>query len=62
MRVIGIDIHRTFGEVVMVDGDKLVRLGRVNISRDHLAAFASKLTHETMSLSRRPATRRQLRR
>ncbi len=46
MRIIGLDIHRTFAEAVMVDGDKLVRLGRVNMSRDHLAGFASKLTRE----------------
>jgi transposase len=46
MRVIGMDIHRTFAEAVMIDGDKLIRLGRVNMSRDHLAAFAAKLTHE----------------
>ena len=46
MRVIGLDIHRTFAEAVMVDGDKLVRLGRVNMSRDHLAGFATKLTRE----------------
>jgi len=44
MRVIGMDIHRTFAEAVMIDGDKLVRLGRVNMSRDHLAGFAAKLT------------------
>ena len=46
MRVIGMDIHRTFAEAVMIDGDKLIRLGRVNMSRDHLAAFAAKLTHD----------------
>lgn len=46
MRIIGMDIHRTFGEAVMIDGDKLTRLGRVNMSREHLAAFAAKLTHE----------------
>ena len=28
----------------MVDGDTLIRLGRVNMSRDHLAGFAAKLT------------------
>lgn len=38
MRVIGMDIHRTFAEVVMIDGDKLIRLGRVAMSREHLAA------------------------
>ena len=46
MRVIGMDIHRTFAEVVMIDGDKLIRLGRVAMSREHLAAFAAKLTRE----------------
>src|SRR3546814_5446791 len=46
MRVIGMDIHRTFAEAVMIDGDKLIRLGRVNMSREHLAAFAAKLTHD----------------
>lgn len=46
MRVIGMDIHRTFAEAVMIDGDRLIRLGRINMSRDHLAAFAAKLTAE----------------
>ena len=46
MRIIGMDIHRTFAEAVMIDGDKLVRLGRVNMLRDHLAVFASKLTRD----------------
>jgi transposase len=46
MQVIGMDIHRTFAEAVMIDGDRLIRLGRVNMSRDHLAAFAAKLTHD----------------
>jgi transposase len=44
MRVIGMDIHRTFAEAVMIDRDRLIRLGRINMSRDHLAAFAAKLT------------------
>jgi len=46
MRVIAMDIHRTFAEAVMIDGDRLTRLGRVNMSREHLGAFAAKLTHE----------------
>jgi transposase len=46
MRVIGMDIHRTFAEAVMIDGDRLIRLGRIRMSRDHLAAFAAKLTFE----------------
>ena len=46
MRVIGMDIHRTFAEAVMIDGDKLIRLGRVTMSRDHLSAIAGRLTQE----------------
>ena len=46
MRVIGMDIHRTFAAAVMIDGDRLIRLGRIKMSRDHLAAFAAKLTSE----------------
>ena len=46
MRVIGMDIHRTFAEAVMIDGERLIRLGRINMSRDHLAAFAARLTSE----------------
>jgi transposase len=46
MRVIGMDIHRTFAEAVMIDGDRLIRLGRINMTRDHLSAFAAKLTSE----------------
>lgn len=42
MRVIGMDIHRTFAKAVIIDGDRLIRLGRINMSRDHLAAFAAK--------------------
>lgn len=40
------DIHPTFAESVMIDGNKLIRLGRVNMTRDHLAAFAAKLKQE----------------
>ena len=58
MRVIGMDIHRTFAEVVMIDGDKLIRLGRVTMSREHLAAFAAKLTRDILSL-KQPATHRR---
>jgi transposase len=46
MRIIGLDIHRTFAEAVMLDGDKLKRMGKIPMTREHLAAFAAKLTHE----------------
>src|SRR5918912_1220410 len=40
LRVIGMDIHRVFAEVAaLVDGE-VNRLGRVEMRRDRLAAFA----------------------
>ena len=46
MRVVGLDIHRVFAEAVMLDEGKVVRLGRVGMTRDHLEAFArAALTH-----------------
>jgi transposase len=46
MRVIGLDIHRVFAEAVMLDEGKIIRLGRVGMTRDHLEAFARTLTHD----------------
>jgi transposase len=46
VRVVGLDIHRVFAEAVMLDDGKVVRLGRVGMTRDHLEAFARTLTHD----------------
>ena len=46
MRVVGLDIHRVFAEAVMLDDGKIVRLGRIGMTRDHLEAFARTLTHD----------------
>ena len=46
MRVVGLDIHRVFAEAVVLDEGKLVRLGRIGMTRDHLKAFAKTLTHD----------------
>ena len=46
MRVVGLDIHRVFAEAVMLDGGGVTRLGRVGMTREHLEAFACKLTHD----------------
>ena len=46
MRVVGLDIHRVFAEAVMLDQGEVTRLGRVGMTRDHLAAFARTLTPE----------------
>ena len=46
MRVVGLDIHRVFAEAVMLENGKTRRLGRVGMTRDHLAAFAQTLTSD----------------
>jgi transposase len=46
MRIIGLDIHRAFAEAVAWDDGKLKRLGRVDMRRHPLEAFAEKLTKE----------------
>ena len=43
MRVVGLDIHRVFAEAVMLDDGRVIRLGRIGMTRDHLEAFARKL-------------------
>ena len=46
MRIVGLDIHRVSAEAVMLDEGKIIRLGRVGMTRDHLEAFARRLTHD----------------
>jgi hypothetical protein len=46
MRVVGLDIHRVFAEAVMLEDGAVRRLGRIGMTRDHLAAFARTLTRE----------------
>ena len=46
MRIIGLDIHRAFAEAVAWDDGKLKRLGRIDMRRHLLEAFAKKLTKE----------------
>jgi transposase len=47
LRVIGMDIHRVFAEVVALSDGKVTRLGRVDMRRDRLEAFArSTLTRD----------------
>lgn len=46
MRVVGLDIHRVFAEAVMLENGTIRRLGRVEMTRDHLTAFAKTLTHD----------------
>ena len=44
MRIIGLDIHRVFAEAVALEDGSLRRLGRIGMTRDHLAAFAGTLS------------------
>ena len=46
MRVIGLDIHRVFAEAAALEGGSLIRLGRIEMHRDRLGAFARSLTHD----------------
>ena len=45
-RVIGIDIHRIFGEVVFWEGGRLRPAGRVDMTRSALENFGRSLTKE----------------
>jgi transposase len=58
MRIIGLDIHRAFAEAVAWDDEKLKRLGRVDMRRALLTAFAQKLSEDDTVLSRRRAMQR----
>jgi hypothetical protein len=42
-RVVGMDVHRDFAQVVALEGDRLRQLGRVQLDQDSLAFFASNL-------------------
>ena len=44
MRIIGLDIHRAFAEAVAWEDGRLRRLGRVDMRRDLLDAFAARLS------------------
>ena len=46
MRIIGLDIHRAFAEAVAWDEGEFKRLGRVDMRRHLLEAFAKKLAKE----------------
>src|SRR5215207_5906762 len=46
MRIIGLDIHRAFAEAVTWSAGKITRLGRIDMRRDQLGAFAAALSRE----------------
>jgi hypothetical protein len=54
-RVIGMDIHRTFAEVVAWEEGRLRPLSRVDMTRAALEGFGKRLQASDESSSRRPA-------
>ena len=56
MRIIGLDIHRIFAEAVAFEGASLRRLGKIGMTREHLAAFAETLKGTDHIVLRRPGT------
>ena len=59
MRIIGLDIHRAFAEAVAWDDGKLKRLGRVDMRRHLLEAFAQKLSKEDVVVVEATGKRRR---
>src|SRR4051794_47472 len=46
MRIIGLDIHCAFAEAVTWSDGKVTRLGRIDMRRERLSAFAATLSRE----------------
>ena len=47
MRVVGLDIHRSFAEAVMIERGSARQLGRIDLVRERVIAFAKRLGKET---------------
>src|SRR5215210_9117738 len=47
MRVVGLDIHRSFAEAALIEKGRVRHLGRVDLVREKVVAFAKKLGPET---------------
>ena len=46
MRVVGLDIHRSFAEAALIEDGRVRHLGRVDLVREKVVAFAKKLGTE----------------
>ena len=40
MRVVGLDVHRSFAEAALIEDGRVRHLGRVDLVRDKVMAFA----------------------
>ena len=47
MRVVGIDVHRSLAEAVMIERGAARQLGRIDLVRERVIAFAKRLGKET---------------
>ena len=47
MRVVGLDIHRSFAEAAMIDEGRVQQLGRIDLVRERVIAFAKRLGKTT---------------
>jgi transposase len=47
MRVVGLDIHRSFAEAAMIDKGCVQQLGRIDLVRERVIAFAKRLGKNT---------------
>jgi transposase len=47
MRVVGLDIHRSFAEAAMLDEGQVRQLGRIDLVRERVVAFAKRLGKQT---------------
>ena len=47
MRVVGLDIHRNFAEAALIEDARATRLGRIDLVRERVIAFAKKLGKAT---------------
>jgi hypothetical protein len=43
MRVVGLDIHRSFAEAAMIDEGRVQQMGRIELVRERVIAFAKRL-------------------
>jgi len=56
-RVIGMDVHRDFAQVVTLEGERLRHWGRVQLDKDSLTSFAGRSRPMTRSCWKRQGTR-----
>ena len=49
MRVIGMDVHRSMAVIAVVEGNRLSRGGRIDLTRDAVIKFGRKCRYENFT-------------